>query len=104
VASGVAWTVTKTCPPAPKECKGTSGANAEAYLRGAQLCEADLTSANLSKAYLGEADLRSAKLTKADLTDTNLSEAIMPDGSKHPYQRSIYQEKGHGDNGETSGL
>jgi hypothetical protein len=27
VASGVAWAVTKTCPPAPKECKGTSGAD-----------------------------------------------------------------------------
>jgi uncharacterized protein YjbI with pentapeptide repeats len=76
----------------------------DAYLRGAQLCEADLTSANLSKAYLGKADLTSAKLTKADLTDANLSEAIMPDGAKHPYQRSTYQEKGHGANGETSGL
>ena len=27
VASGVAWAVTKTCPPAPKQCKGTSGAD-----------------------------------------------------------------------------
>jgi Ca2+-binding RTX toxin-like protein len=27
VASGVAWAVTKTCPPAPKLCKGTSGAD-----------------------------------------------------------------------------
>ena len=27
VASGVAWAVTKTCPPDPKECKGTSGAD-----------------------------------------------------------------------------
>jgi hypothetical protein len=26
-ASGVAWAVTKTCPPAPKKCKGTSGAD-----------------------------------------------------------------------------
>jgi RTX calcium-binding nonapeptide repeat (4 copies) len=27
VASGVAWAVTKTCPPAPQKCKGTSGAD-----------------------------------------------------------------------------
>jgi|SRR5215210_1041678 len=27
VASGVAWAVTKTCPPAPKKCNGTSGAD-----------------------------------------------------------------------------
>jgi hypothetical protein len=27
VASGVAWAVTKTCPPAPKKCWGTSGAD-----------------------------------------------------------------------------
>ena len=27
VASGVAWAVTKTCPPNPKKCKGTSGAD-----------------------------------------------------------------------------
>jgi hypothetical protein len=27
VASGVAWAVTKTCPPEPKQCKGTSGAD-----------------------------------------------------------------------------
>jgi hypothetical protein len=27
VASGVAWAVTKTCPPAPKNCQGTSGAD-----------------------------------------------------------------------------
>ena len=27
VASGVAWAATKTCPPAPKKCKGTSGAD-----------------------------------------------------------------------------
>jgi Ca2+-binding RTX toxin-like protein len=27
VASGVAWAVTKTCPPAPKNCKGTGGAD-----------------------------------------------------------------------------
>jgi hypothetical protein len=27
VASGVAWAVTKTCPPEPKECNGTSGAD-----------------------------------------------------------------------------
>jgi hypothetical protein len=26
-ASGVAWAVTKTCPPAPKNCWGTSGAD-----------------------------------------------------------------------------
>ena len=26
-ASGVAWAVTKTCPPSPKKCKGTSGAD-----------------------------------------------------------------------------
>jgi hypothetical protein len=25
--SGVAWAVTKTCPPEPKQCKGTSGAD-----------------------------------------------------------------------------
>jgi RTX calcium-binding nonapeptide repeat (4 copies) len=27
VASGVAWAVTKTCPPVPKKCLGTSGAD-----------------------------------------------------------------------------
>jgi hypothetical protein len=27
VASGVAWAVTKTCPPTPKKCLGTSGAD-----------------------------------------------------------------------------
>jgi hypothetical protein len=27
VASGVAWAVTKTCPPDPKKCWGTSGAD-----------------------------------------------------------------------------
>jgi hypothetical protein len=27
VASGVAWAATKTCPPAPKNCKGTGGAD-----------------------------------------------------------------------------
>jgi hypothetical protein len=27
VASGVAWAVTKTCPPDPKNCYGTSGAD-----------------------------------------------------------------------------
>jgi Ca2+-binding RTX toxin-like protein len=27
VASGVAWAVTKTCPPEPKRCNGTSGAD-----------------------------------------------------------------------------
>ena len=27
VASGVAWAVTKTCPPTPKKCWGTSGAD-----------------------------------------------------------------------------
>ena len=27
VASGVAWAVTKTCPPEPKPCNGTSGAD-----------------------------------------------------------------------------
>jgi RTX calcium-binding nonapeptide repeat (4 copies) len=27
VASGVAWAVTKTCPPIPKKCLGTSGAD-----------------------------------------------------------------------------
>jgi hypothetical protein len=27
LASGVAWAVTKTCPPAPKVCAGTSGAD-----------------------------------------------------------------------------
>ena len=27
VASGVAWAVTKTCPPAPKKCLGTKGAD-----------------------------------------------------------------------------
>jgi hypothetical protein len=27
VASGVAWAATKTCPPAPKKCLGTSGAD-----------------------------------------------------------------------------
>jgi hypothetical protein len=27
LASGVAWAVTKTCPPAPKQCKGTGGAD-----------------------------------------------------------------------------
>jgi Ca2+-binding RTX toxin-like protein len=27
VASGVAWAVTKTCPPSPKKCTGTSGAD-----------------------------------------------------------------------------
>ena len=27
VASGVAWAVTKTCPPEPKVCKGTGGAD-----------------------------------------------------------------------------
>ena len=26
-ASGVAWAATKTCPPAPKNCNGTSGAD-----------------------------------------------------------------------------
>jgi hypothetical protein len=26
-ASGVAWAVTKTCPPAPKKCLGTKGAD-----------------------------------------------------------------------------
>jgi hypothetical protein len=25
--SGVAWAVTKTCPPAPQECTGTNGAD-----------------------------------------------------------------------------
>jgi Ca2+-binding RTX toxin-like protein len=27
VASGVAWAATKTCPPAPKKCLGTTGAD-----------------------------------------------------------------------------
>jgi Ca2+-binding RTX toxin-like protein len=27
VASGVAWAATKTCPPEPKKCNGTSGAD-----------------------------------------------------------------------------
>jgi hypothetical protein len=27
LASGVAWAVTKTCPPAPKNCTGTGGAD-----------------------------------------------------------------------------
>ena len=27
VASGIAWAVTKTCPPASKQCNGTSGAD-----------------------------------------------------------------------------
>jgi hypothetical protein len=27
VASGIAWAVTKTCPPEPKRCNGTSGAD-----------------------------------------------------------------------------
>jgi hypothetical protein len=27
VASGLAWAVTKTCPPVPKKCLGASGAD-----------------------------------------------------------------------------
>jgi uncharacterized protein YjbI with pentapeptide repeats len=70
-----------------------NGANlGGAYLNGANLNGADLTRADLTCAYLTganltKADLSEANLNEADLTRTDLTRTIMPNGTRHSYQR-----------------
>ena len=79
-----------------------SGANlSRAYLSGADLSGANLSRAYLSCAYLSGANLSRAYLSGADLSGANLSGAILGDGAKCVAGSAVVQVGPIGSRGAT---